>query len=102
VVLAFEAVFTGMSARLQEGNLKFRGLFFAGLAELVFARFRDACRFVQICGFGMRSRAAQKVTLWLTLRGKSGNSPVLRSGSVSVSSGTELRVCVSRMFFRNF
>jgi len=102
VVLAFEAVFTGMSDRLQEGNLKFCGLFFARLAGLVFAQFRDAGRLAQICGFGMRSRAAQKVTLWLTLWGKSGNSPVLRSGSVSVSSGTELRVCVSRMFFRNF
>ncbi|MBO6805881.1 hypothetical protein [Thalassospira sp.] len=100
--MAFEAVFTGMSARLQEGNLKFRGLFFASLAGLVFAQFRDAGRLAQICGFGMQSPAAQKVTLWLTLRGKSGNPPVLRSGSVSVSSGTELRVFVSRMFFRNF
>jgi hypothetical protein len=42
------------------------------------------------------------VALQLTLVVKKGNSPVLRSGSVSVSSGTELRVCVSRMFFRNF
>jgi len=42
------------------------------------------------------------VALQLTQEAKKGNSPVLRSGSVSVSSGTELRVCVSRMFFRNF
>ncbi|ONH89353.1 hypothetical protein TH47_01430 [Thalassospira sp. MCCC 1A02803] len=58
MVLAFEAVFTGMSARLQEGNLKFHGLFCTGFWAALFAPVRKACGFAQICGFAMPAQAA--------------------------------------------
>jgi len=58
VVLAFEAVFTGMSARLQEGNLKFHGLFCMGFWGALFAPVRKSGKLVQICGFAMPAQAA--------------------------------------------